>query len=404
MLQRAAGCRAVAAVRGILCAVLLVTGVSAAAGSPTASRQATAAELVQLRQRIHALERELGSVQGRHSAVEVQLRNVERALGGLAQRRQALNTKLAGRRRRLAQLQRRRLALTDALATQRGALAQQVRAAYAMGRQPRLKLFLNQQDPEELGRLAVYFDYLNRARSQEIEAVGQRLQQLSVVRAQIEAQVVQLDRLREEQLAQQQAFEQRRATRAAVLARLGGEIQSKNDELKRLQRNETRLQGLLRHLQDAMAGIPAGPSPGQPFGRLKGRLTWPTQGRIAARFGTPRLSSALKWRGVLIDAPPGQPVRAVSYGRVVFADWLRGFGLLMIIDHGDGYMSLYGHNQTLDKRAGDWVEPGEVIATVGDSGGEKHAGLYFEIRHNGHPVDPAAWCRSGPPRHVGMNR
>ena len=123
-----------------------------------------------------------------------------------------------------------------------------------------------------------------------------------------------------------------------------------------------------------------------------------------ARFGAPRLGSLLKWRGVVIDAQPGRPVRAIAYGRVVFADWLRGFGLLLIIDHGDGYMSLYGHNQALYKEAGDWVAPGEVVATVGDSGGEVRPGLYFEIRHDGRPVNPARWCRTGVPRHPGANR
>jgi septal ring factor EnvC (AmiA/AmiB activator) len=369
-----------------------------------ATPRATVAQLERLRRRIDAVGKALSAMRGRHARVEAELRRVERGLAEAAKRRRAVEGRLAARRDRLARFRARRRTLEGELVTGRHALVRQIRAAYVLGGQPRFKLLLNQQDPAQVGRTLVYFDYLNRARTEEIETVERRMRALAAVRREIVAQVSELDALRAVRLRQERDFERRRAARRAVLARLAAAIHGKGAELAGLKHDEARLRALLGRLQKAVAGIPAGPGPRRPFARLKGRLAWPTQGRIVARFGTPRLGSLLKWRGVVIDAQPGRPVRAIAYGRVVFADWLRGFGLLLIIDHGDGYMSLYGHNQSLYKETGDWVTPGEVVATVGDSGGEVRPGLYFEIRHDGRPVNPARWCRAGVPRHLGATR
>jgi len=176
-----------------------------------------------------------------------------------------------------------------------------------------------------------------------------------------------------------------------LLADLHRTISGQGQELERLRENEHRLESLLEELR-------AQPAPDMTqeviaFDELKGRLPWPARGSLASKFGTPRKSGALKWQGVIIAAAGGQDVTAISRGRVVYADWLRHFGLLLIIDHGNGYMSLYGHNQSLFKERGDWVEAGETIASVGDSGGHAETGLYFEIRRRGTPVNPVQWCR-----------
>jgi septal ring factor EnvC (AmiA/AmiB activator) len=159
-----------------------------------------------------------------------------------------------------------------------------------------------------------------------------------------------------------------------------------------LKANQSALEKVLRAVQESMADLPANLG-NSPFASLQGKLKWPAQGRMVHHFGAYREQGALRWNGVLIAAPPGSPVRAVHHGRVVFADWMRGFGNLIIVDHGGGYMSLYGHNESLLKGPGDWVRGGETLATSGNSGGQSQAGLYFEIRHKGTPVNPARWCR-----------
>ncbi len=374
------------------CAISLLLGGYPAASPAGDAPSAPAVRLERLRARIEALTRELTVLHGRHARIEAQLRDVERGLARTAARVRDVDVRLAAQRARLARLEARRRRLAAQLDAERHALARQVRAAYVLGGQPRLKLLLSQEDPAALARTLVYFDYFNRARTAAIRGVERRMQALAAVRREIDRQTAGLTALRTERVARARDFERRRAERRAVLARLDSQIHGKGAELERLRRDEARLKALLRQLQEAAAGIPRGPGPRRPFARLEGRLDWPTQGRIVARFGAPRLDSSLRWRGVEIAAPAGQPVRAIAYGRVVFADWLRGYGLLLIVDHGDGYMSLYGHNQALYVATGAWVKPGEVVASVGDSGGEARAALYFEIRRNGHPVNPARWC------------
>ena len=180
--------------------------------------------------------------------------------------------------------------------------------------------------------------------------------------------------------------------RRDVVARLTQELNDQSRQLDRLQSDERDLQTLITGLEEALADIPAEHPQQLAFVGLRGRLPWPASGRIVNRFGSPKLG-ALVWDGVMISAPEGREVRAVHHGRVAFADWLRGFGLMLIVDHGDGYMTLYGHNQSLFKEAGDWVEVGEPVALVGSSGGREQAGVYFGIRYQGRAVDPAKWCR-----------
>jgi septal ring factor EnvC (AmiA/AmiB activator) len=225
--------------------------------------------------------------------------------------------------------------------------------------------------------------------------------------------------LRDQRAGQLQALQESKAARRQILVKLGAEIKTKQQRLEALLQDERNLSELVIKLRRALAAIPPEPAPvpppalstpsappssaratgpappeGAPFVRYKGRLSWPARGKITARYGSSRQVGALTWRGVMIGAEEGGEVKAIYRGRVAFADWLRGFGLLIIIDHGDGYMSLYGHNQNLAKGVGDWVERGDVIATVGNSGGEDSAGLYFEIRHNGVPDNPLQWCRA----------
>jgi murein hydrolase activator len=275
------------------------------------------------------------------------------------------------------------------LAAERHALASQVRMSYMTGREELFKVLLSQESPASLGRVLVYYDYFNRARTERIGAVSADLKKLAELGAATDAlqrDLVALEAAQAEELA---ALGRAREERRTLLAELEAGIQDDEAAIAKLRGEEQRLADLVKQLAEATAGFPVDVD--EPFARLKGRLAWPVQGRIAGDFGTPRDGGPVKWSGVLLEASQGAPVRAVARGRVAFADWLAGLGLLIIVDHGGGYMSLYGHNEALLEEPGNWVEAGEAIAQVGDSGGQSRPGLYFEIRQNGEPVNPHPW-------------
>lgn len=328
------------------------------------------------------------------------LQRIETQLGEVARNLRNVETDLDKGVHELKILEGRRGMLHRSLSEQRELLAKQVRAAYAMGRQEQIKMLLNQQDPARFGRVMVYYDFFNRARTRQIDQVRTTLQELDQVEARITTKNEELSLLRNRQLSEQQTLEEGLKARRALLDRLNQEIRTTGSQLARLQEDEQRLVHLLREL----ARRPAAENAERVgFAKLRGKLRWPTRGKIAVRYGEPRSVGKLRWQGILIDAPEGREVRAISHGRIAFADWLRGFGLLLIIDHGDGFMSLYGHNQSLLKETGEWVEPGDIVASVGASGGQSDVGLYFEIRQDGKPVNPQRWCESAKGVNVGMN-
>lgn len=372
----------------VLMALLL--GVSPLAAN---ERQVKEAELKQLRERITALQQQLGQVRDRHETLRSELRRTEKRIGVLNRNIRRLDVDLAERRRQLKKLQGQERDLQRSVIEQRGYLAGQVRAAYAMGRQEYLKILLNQQSPATVGRVVTYYDYLNKARSQRIDKLSKTIQELERVRHEAEVEAARLREIRNKRTTEKSALEQSRRLRAQVVEKLKREIDSKGQRLAGMHRDEKQLKELIRALADALADIPAEPGNRKPFASLKGRMKWPARGPLLVSYGSSRKLGKLNWNGVMIGAEQGHEVKAISHGRVAFADWLNGYGLLLIIDHGDGYMSLYGHNQSLYKETGDWVETGEAIASVGDSGGADRVGLYFEIRKNGRPTDPIRWCR-----------
>lgn len=367
---------------------LLLAGIAAAAPAPSAE------ELEALRGRIRALQAELEATRGDHDRERQRLRATEVQIGNLHRDLERVERSLAVHQARLDELERERAAQARAVASQRRELASQVRAAYLMGRQEQLKLILNQEDPARLGRVLGYYGYFNRARLARIEAIEGALTRLRAVEAQVLAEQGRLAALHQRHLESAAALDAERRARGELLATLSGRIESQDRELARHQADEARLTKLLDSLREALEELPAVEVERTPFAKLRGGLAWPAPGGFSVNFGQSRGVGGVRWQGVVIAAAEGGDVHAVSHGRVAFADWLRGYGLLMILDHGDGYMSLYGYNQALNKEVGDWVEPGEVIASVGRSGGNAQAGLYFEIRHRGRPVDPTRWCRA----------
>jgi septal ring factor EnvC (AmiA/AmiB activator) len=351
------------------------------------------AELERLRQRIATLQGELNIDRGRYDSLLTELRRIERQIGRIGRSINTLKSQLAEQEQTMARLQQRRGALQTSIAEQRRYLGGQIRAAYAMGRQEYFKILLNQEDPSAVGRTLTYYDYLNKARSERITNLNSTITELEQVQRELTLEGERLRELRRQREQERGEMEASRQERQGVVKRLQAEISSKDQQLTGLMANERELKSLLKALTEALADIPAEPGNHQPFGRLKGKLKWPTSGSRIIAYGESRKVGTLRWQGVVIAASEGQEVHAVSHGRVAFADWLRGYGLLMIIDHGDGYMSLYGHNQSLYREVGEWVEKGDAIAAVGNSGGIDRSALYFEIRKDGKPTDPVRWCR-----------
>lgn len=388
--MRDRGVRPAAAVAALVAALAVVTVHGPARAADPLS--AKTGELEKLKSRIQALRHDLEAEQGRKDTLRGQLRDIEKRIGTLSLALKKTSRELRRQQHRLAELNRDKARHQAELDRQRDRLAQQVRAAYGIGRQGYLKLLLNQQDPSAVSRNLVYYDYFNRARVARITAVSTELDHIKTLERDIARQMQTLDQLNERRRREQDSLRGQRRARGLVLAKVNARIETKDQELARLLDNQHQLESVIQRLRNVLSDIPEGVDI-QPFDRLKGRLRWPVQGTVVRHFGAPRQLGKLKWQGVLIGARPGTDVHAVYHGRVAFADWLRGYGLLVIIDHGNGYMSLYGHNQSISKEAGDWVETGEVIATVGNSGGNDRPGLYFEIRHNGVPRNPVLWCK-----------
>ncbi len=353
-------------------------------------------------------EQELEEVRERISTLKKSMDTAARDRDRLTAELQAAEVAIAEKRLRLKELERerafteKRRAELDAAITERETelaieaetLGSQLRAAYMSGEQERLRLLLNQQDPATLGRLMRYYDYLNDYRAANIEAVGARIRELLELRSQVAAEQARLDAIADERYSELGQLNAAQEERQALLARLKQKIVDGGREVERLAAEERDLARLIDELTSILSDYPI--SSEDPFVAHKGRLTWPVAGTLVHDFGQPRAGGQLKWNGVVLRAQRGREVRSVYHGRVIFADWLAGMGLLVIVDHGDGYLSLYGYNETILKNAGDWVAPGDVIATVGDSGGQQRAALYFEIRQGTRPLNPRQWVTRRP--------
>jgi septal ring factor EnvC (AmiA/AmiB activator) len=276
------------------------------------------------------------------------------------------------------------------LASQKTELAGQVRAAYALGGQEQLRLWFNQQEAERTSRIMTYYQYFNKARLEKLERINTSLQLLSALEQEKQQAMLLLENLLVDKKEQQSQLSVTKKQRKQLLVKIKQAYRKNRSQLSKLQKNARQLKNLVTQLQKNAQNVELGDSPALPFVQLKGKLPWPVHGKIVRSFGSRRSDS--KWQGVLLRAEEGAKVRAIAHGQVVFADWFKGHGFLLIIKHDKSYLSLYAFNQNLDKEVGDWVESGDVVATVGNSGGQDKAGLYFEIRKNGKPQNPKKWC------------
>jgi len=373
-------------------ALLLALGFPcAAAAEQDLDKSQAESRLKQVTQAIDKLSEQLEESRSDHRKEQEQLRAVDLAIQQANLDYRVLEQQRKKHLAELETLRQQRENYLSSLDQRIAQLSEQVRSAYRMGSQSRIKLVLNQDDPVRLGRMLAYYDYLNRAQVDKISGLREALTTLEGMQQSIDRELLRVENVQNKQSAVLNQLKQQREERNILLTQLSSQIDSEESRLQELEQNRRDLETLLERLSDVLADIPADLGSRVGVAKRKGRLPPPVTGPVRHAFGQ-RRAGGLHWRGWLIGAETGTEVKSVAYGRVAFADWLRGYGLLMIIDHGQGYLSLYAHNESLLREAGAWVEPGEIISIVGSNPGSDQ-GLYFELRKNGKAVDPAAWLK-----------
>jgi len=361
----------------------------AAAQTQTEDEAELAARLDAVRAEIAAIQARLSADLGERDAALDQLADAEREVSSVERARRETGQRISTVEGDINALDQERAELQNSLATIGQALAQQLNFVYRQGSPSRLQILLNQDDPRRLNRQLAYHGYLSRQRLNVVESLQETVAELERNRLELLDTQRELRRLADRQDANIAELAAARETREAALQIIERRVQTQQDQLAALQEDERELARLVDQLAASLADIP--PDADVPsMAGLRGRLPRPLSGQPRHRFGQ-RRSGELVWNGWLIPADSGSNVQAVGHGRVAYADWLRGYGLILIIDHGDGFMSLYAHNEALLRDVGDWVNPGEVIASVGNTGGVEDSGLYFELRRNGDPINPAGW-------------
>ena len=376
----------------LLAAATMPVIVCAEAGEADAQE----ARLNQLRERIGNLKSEVGSMHGQRNALQVELEKTEKEIGVIATAIRDLEDQASQGQKKIHGLNKQRDAERSNLKTMRELLREELKAAYMAGKQERVKLLLNQKNPADVGRMLVYHSYFTRARSERMQEMRLSLQHIGSIEQALSGQQQEIRQLLQQQRDSSLQLAAVQDNRRKIMQQLQTDLSDKSSELSTLEQDEKQLQELVQSLRQALNDIPSVSGQHKSFRPLKGKLQWPVEGRLSMRYGERQASGKLRSRGVRIATQSGTDVRAISNGRVAFSDWLRGFGLLLIIEHGDGYMSLYGHNRSLYKDVGEWVERGDVIAASGNSGGQLQAGLYLELRKDGRPINPAPWFNGGP--------
>jgi septal ring factor EnvC (AmiA/AmiB activator) len=381
---------------------------------PVVASAAPAEELKALRGRIETLRKQLSQSEESRSEAADALRESERAISDTNRRLFELAGQQKGVRAELARLEAQRQTLERHVERQRALLARQLYQRYLAGQPEPLRLVLDRRDPADLARQMHYLGYVYRARARAIDDLRQDMARLEALAQQSQERGRELSGLQSEQVQQRRQLELQKGERAEVLAKVSDEVQQQRRQIDRLKADEQRLTRLVDQLAKALAAkkwaaraakkrkpepksaalrnqaVPQADEPGT-FRQLKGRMRLPVAGELGNRFGSPRADGGVSWKGLFIRAKPGEEVRAVAPGRIVFADWLRGFGNLVIVDHEAGYMSLYANNEAVYRQVGDNVNTGDPVASVGSSGGSPETGLYFELRYLGKPFDPLGW-------------
>ena len=360
--------------------------------SSWAAKAPSRADLQELTRHIRATEAEINKKKGHSGELQNTLRKTELEMSEVERAVRKLQNNIAQQNTQLSELQQQQQKLTKNRATLEEAIAEQIATSYRLGREEKVKILLNQEDPKKLSRTLTYADYFNRARIASITEYQNTISELDSLKPAIEKKTASLLRDKDQLVKQKQQLKASYLQRSKTLNSINSAIKNDQDRLKKLQQDQKHLADLLKQVELTISNIKL-PSDATPFAKTKGKLAWPTQGQLRNRFGRKRPPSNMRWQGISFIANSGKTVKSIHHGRVIFSDWFRGKGLLTIVDHGDGYMSLYAHQETLMREAGDWVSAGESIGTVGSSGGIDHAELYFEIRHQGKAINPTAWLK-----------
>ncbi len=396
------------AIRGLLFAlVVLPCFLCAAQPALAAKADAKRSELKELQSRIQSLQKEIGQAEESKGDAADQLKDTERAISAANRQLNELAAERGEVQAELGTLSAQSGKLEERIGEQQSQLARLLYRQYLAGDSDALRHLLSGQDPDQSARDYYYLARLSTAKAELIRGLSDALQEKRRLADAARAKQAELAEIEQRQQAERAQLLDRKKERRRVLARISDRIRAQRREVERLRRDEKRLARLIAGLSRIVAP-PAKPTsrPSQPtlrndrtpdaslaadaFAKLKGRLRLPARGELANRFGTPRQEGGSTWKGVFIRAAGGE-VKAIAGGRVVFADWLRGFGNLIIVDHGDSYLSIYGNNESLLKEVGQSVKGGDVIAAIGNSGGNPESGLYFELRHQGQPLDPMKW-------------
>ncbi len=350
------------------------------------------AELKRVQTRIDKVRKAVNADIEKRDRLGAQLRDAELGVQAARKQLETVREQRIQSESQLQEFEREQARREQELAAERAALAGELRTAYVNGREEQLKLLLNQEDPASFGRTLAYYGYFGRARAGRIDGIREKLEHLALVREKIAAETERLRQLEARQQEEVDALRAAQKQRTRAVAAIDTQIKTGGGELTRLQSQARSLERLIAELRKALENVPVAKQ--APFENLRGKLPWPVQsGKVLAKFGQPRAGGSLRWQGMLVGTDRGARVRAPFAGRVVYADWLPGMGLMIVIDHGKGYMSLYGHNEELFRRVGEPVTAGDVIASVGDSGGHSQPALYFEVRRGREPVNPEIWLQ-----------
>lgn len=384
-------------IRALLVALLLVLASGTLQDVKAQTPAERAARESEAERKLDAVRVQIGELVAARNALDAErgdaaraLREADQEIDRQSRTLEQIDTEIEAQEAELARLEGERLALETGLGEQREALATLLRSAYALGRHEQLKVLLSQDRIETLARVLAYHRYFQRDRLHRIEGLLAELKELAQIVQQVRLQREALEASRALQQEQIAELESQRGQRRVLVAELDARFRDTDSRLKALGRDEAALTKLLEQLRDIFADIPAKLEAAQPFTQRRGRLAAAVPGKILVGFGA-KLPDGRTSHGWLLAADAGVPVRAVAHGRVAFSDWLKGYGLIVILEHGEGYMSLYAQNDSLRREVGEWVDAGDVLASVGSSGGQSGPALYFELRRGGQPIDPRGW-------------
>lgn len=351
-------------------------------------------QLKSLQRKIEKLKQTIHVKQDSKSRYTSQLRKIEGKIGKVSEKIRSTEKKITQRKSELAKLRKTRKQHQQKLVNENDILAEQVYTAYTLGKEEKIKLLFSQQNAEHMQRNLVFYQYFSNARVNLINNVQQSIDEILTTESRISLASQALEKNYETLKSQKASLKKDGEKRKSIISSLNKQLKKQGGHLNKLVDDAKELQNLLDSIEEILIDAPEPELEKRAFAAMKGKLAWPVKGKLRRLYGQLQPLSDLRWQGVIIEAPTGRHVKAVSHGRVAFADWLRGLGNLIIIDHGNSYLSLYGHNESLFKAAGEWVEPGDIISSIGSSGGQEKPGLYFEIRKKGNPQNPTKWCKS----------